>query len=816
MEKHTQSFDVCVVCALPEEARAFLEVTQQQCEGALEERLSPRHGYGYRFATLKNNKGELLNLHISWLPRYGPQEMTLHLSRVLEECQPRIAIMTGICAGDAQQVQLGDLVVAERTFTYDNGKFTLDEHGRSVHLHDTMTYQLPADILQFLGLFDEWKPLIARLKRPPYPPEQRKRRKIACHIRAMASGSAVRADHPFEEVRVPVRGTVAIDMEGAAFGLVMSRHPPIPWLVVKGVCDYADRDKNDAYHDYAARASALYALSFIRAYVTHERLPRPDRSSASSQAGPSGVWNVPHARNPHFSGREDLLDRLDQQLAPAGQADTMITRRAALTQPQAIKGLGGIGKTQIAVEYAYRSRDLGYYTHTLWVNAASEETIIASFVTIAELLPAFAAKNETDQRKLVEAVKRWLELCEQRWLLIFDNVDNPDELPVIQAYLPQRGSGSVLLTTRAHAVGSLAASIEVEKMGLMEGAQLLLRRAQREDHASDEEINEATNIVILLDCFPLALDQAGAYIEETGCRLVDYLHVYQHRRTELLARRGLQTTNYPDSVATTWSLSFQRVEQANPAAAELLCLCAFFAPDRIPEELIRKGVAHWSPPLQQTAADPFTFNQTVAELLKYSLVKRLAETRTLSIHRLVQAVLLDTMEDRTQRQLAERVIRAVNEVFPSDATDVATWPQCLAYLDQVQACDTLIERYHLVLVEAADIFNRAGIYLNDHALYALAEPLYQHALTIREHQLGAAHPDTATSLNNLAGLYKNQGKYVEAEPLYQRALAIDEHVVESQPTKMATDLNNLAHLYVSQGKYAEAEPLYQRALAILE
>ena len=273
MEKHPQSLDVCIVCALPEEARAFLEVVQQQGEGVLEERISPRYHYSYRFATIKNDKDEPLSLHISWLPRYGPQEMTLHLSRVLEEYQPRIAIMTGICAGDPQRAQLGDLVVAERTFTYDNGKFTLDEYGRSVHEHDTMTYQLDANILQFLGLFDDWKLLIARLDRPLSSPEiSLKQREVCCHIKAMASGSAVRADHPFEEVRAPVRGTVAIDMEGAAFGLVMSRHPLIPWLVVKGICDYADQDKNDAYHDYAALASALYALSFIRAYVTNERL----------------------------------------------------------------------------------------------------------------------------------------------------------------------------------------------------------------------------------------------------------------------------------------------------------------------------------------------------------------------------------------------------------------------------------------------------------------------------------------------------------------------------------------------------------------
>ncbi len=297
MENHLQAFDVCIVCALPEEARAFLEVVRQQCESAIEERSSPRYQYSYRFTTIKNNKDESLTLHISWLPRYGPQEMTLHLSLILEECQPRIAIMTGICAGDAQHVQLGDLVVAERTFTYDNGKFTLDKRGRRVHEPDTITYQINANILQFLGLFDDWKPHIMRLRRPQPPPESRlKRHSIRCYIKAMASSNAVRADNPFEDVRAPVRGTVATDMEGAAFGLVMSRHPLIPWLVVKGICDYADRDKNDAYHDYSARVSALYALSFIRAYVTNERLPRPDESLSRDRAKPPGVWpNRDHA-----------------------------------------------------------------------------------------------------------------------------------------------------------------------------------------------------------------------------------------------------------------------------------------------------------------------------------------------------------------------------------------------------------------------------------------------------------------------------------------------------------------------------------------
>lgn len=278
MKKGHQSIDVCVVCALPEEARAFLDMVRQQSHDGIEEHISHRYRYHYRVATLKNTRDEPLNVHISLLPRYGPEEMTLHLSRVLEECQPRIALMTGICAGDAHYVHLGDLVVAERTFTYDSGKFTLDEHGRTVHLHDTMTYHLDANILQFLKLFDDWQPLLDTLNMPEAHP-------IVCHIQAMASGSAVRADRPFEDIRIPVRGTVAIDMEGAAFGMVMSRYPSIPWLIVKGVSDYADQQKDDTYHEYAAYASALYALSFIRAYVLNERLPRQKGLLFSSPTG---------------------------------------------------------------------------------------------------------------------------------------------------------------------------------------------------------------------------------------------------------------------------------------------------------------------------------------------------------------------------------------------------------------------------------------------------------------------------------------------------------------------------------------------------
>jgi len=544
----------------------------------------------------------------------------------------------------------------------------------------------------------------------------------------------------------------------------------------------------------------------------HYNAPAPAASVSSDL--PTPIWNLPFPRNPHFTGRDELLERLDQHLATASYDDQRTMRRVALTQRQAITGLGGIGKTQIAVEYAFRSRDLGCYTHTLWINAASEEQVIASFVELtADALPASVMQGETDQRKLAAAVRSWLERCEQPWLLIFDNADDPS---MIEPYLPRGGNGSILLTTRARAVGSLATSVEVETMGFLEGTQLLLRRAQRFEHASDEEINQAGNIVVELDHFPLALDQAGAYIEETQCSFVDYLDLYRTHRKALLAQRGMLATDYLHSVATTWLLSFQKVQQVNPAAAELLELCSFLAPDRIPEELLTDGADYWPALLQQATTDPFAFQQMMKELLKYSLVKRLVEDRTLSIHRLVQAVQMDMMEQEEQRQWAKRVIRAVDKVFPDHPQDIALWPQCLRYLDQAQACHILIEHYRLTFAKAASVLSRTGLYLKSHALYALAEPLYQRALSIRERQLGPDHPDTAQSLNNLAVLYWSQGKYEQAEPLYQRALSIREQQLGPDHPNMATSLNNLAALYRTQGKYEQAEPLYQRALSIRE
>jgi tetratricopeptide (TPR) repeat protein len=207
-------------------------------------------------------------------------------------------------------------------------------------------------------------------------------------------------------------------------------------------------------------------------------------------------------------------------------------------------------------------------------------------------------------------------------------------------------------------------------------------------------------------------------------------------------------------------------------------------------------------------------NEALAALLKYSLLRRDVATHTLIIHRLVQAVILDELDEKTQRRWAERVVRAVRQVFPFD--EPAPWPQSQRYLAHALACEALIKRWDLTLDEATAVLSNVGWYLRNRGQYQAAEPLLRDALVIGEKQYGVDHPDTSFLLGNLAILYQNQGKLEEAEPLYQRALAIDEKVYGQDHLEVATDLSSLANLYRDQGRYEEAEPLYQRALAIRE
>jgi tetratricopeptide (TPR) repeat protein len=502
-------------------------------------------------------------------------------------------------------------------------------------------------------------------------------------------------------------------------------------------------------------------------------------------------WNVPFSKNPFFTGREKVLADVEKELHASGQV--------------ALTGLGGVGKTQIAAHFPHEHRD--EYSAVLWANAASQEALVSDFAAIASLLN-LPERDEKDQALAVAAVKRWLD-ANRGWLLILDNAN---DLATVRRFIPQLAKGHVLLTTQAQATGDIQA-IEVRDMLPEDGALLLLRRTKilKTDvplsAAADPARDSATGISKELGGLPLALDQAGAYIEETGCGVAGYLDLYRQRRADLLKRRGGFGPDHPESVATTVALSFERVACASHAAADLLRFCAFLQPDAIPEEIFANGERGLGPNLGPVAADPLNLNTACAEILKYSLFRRHAGAKTLGIHRLVQEVIQDGLTKEEKYLWAERAVRAVNSAFP--AVEFPDMARCERMISQALVCTLLIDAYGFESKEAARLLNQAGYYLYARARFSEAEPLYKSAAKIWEK---VSDPEVATAANNLALVYFAQGKYSEAEVQFNRSLVIRSNTIGENHPAFPKALVNLAALHETQGRYPEAEAGYLRAI----
>jgi tetratricopeptide (TPR) repeat protein len=520
------------------------------------------------------------------------------------------------------------------------------------------------------------------------------------------------------------------------------------------------------------------------------------------------IWNVPYQRNPLFTGREELLNQLYEMLHRESNI-------VALTQTCALTGLGGIGKTQTVLEFVYRYCE--EYDAILWLKADTRENILSDFLHVASLLE-LPERDSSEQATILAAVQQWMR--EQvAWLLVLDNVD---DLRLAGEFIPPGCRGHILLTTRAQAMGRVAHRLDVDVMSQEIGALFLLRRAgllspegDLQDAAEEEQLL-AMELVRELGGLPLALDQAGAYMEETPCDIAEYLRIYRERRFTLLARRGGILDDHPEPVSTTWSLSFAEIERYQPAAADLLRVCAFLDPDSIPEELLADGAAELGTRLASIASDSLALNQTVSALWKYSLVRRNLATKVLSLHRLVQAVLKDTMDEGTQRRWAERVIRAVHRAFPNKI-EIGMWDRCQRLLPQAQICASLIEQFGFVFSEAAQLLNQIAYYLRERARYAEAEVLYRQALALRQQLLGEEHLDTAQSYYNLARLYFDTARHEDAESLYRQSLSIRRTLLGNEHVLVAQTLNSIAlTLWCWNVRFEEAEQLYAEALAIFE
>lgn len=393
-----------------------------------------------------------------------------------------------------------------------------------------------------------------------------------------------------------------------------------------------------------------------------------------------------------------------------------------------------------------------------------------------------------------------------------------EDLNLIQDFVPSIHTGHVLVTTRSHTTGNSARNVELEPMQLDDGALLLLRRAgllaAHADLRDASEIDSALAkaIALVTACLPLALDQAGAYIDETGRGLSDYAGLYQKHAASLLNFRGSSGRDHPEPVTTTFALSIDKVKAVNPAAVELLEFCAFLHPDAIPEEMIIDGEAALDPALRTAMADPLAFDKAIGDLFKFSLIQRESKRNILIVHRLVQTVVKNTLSEDLQLEYVQRVVRVLDTVFPKP--EFSNWPLCQRYLPQVQACARLIQQYNMLLPEASALLRRTGIYLSDRGLYDEAEMLLAQARTIAETLFGTEDVRVIPFLNALAAVYYKKGRYDLVEPITLRSLTLGEQSSGVDDPDLGASLNTLARTYHKQGRFAEEEPLLLRALAL--
>ncbi len=502
------------------------------------------------------------------------------------------------------------------------------------------------------------------------------------------------------------------------------------------------------------------------------------------------VWNVPHDKNLNFTGREALLSALEQGLA-AGKP-------AALTQ--ALAGLGGVGKTQTAVEYAWRHK--ADYQIVWWLRSEQTTTLAADFAALAKPLD-LKEKDAQDQTAIIDAVRRWLE-HHPGWLLIFDNaVDKKHVAP----YLPQGAAGHVLITTRSQVWQGVAAALSVKTWERTESVAFLEQFKTAKDPAGADAVAHA------LGDLPLALAQAAAYMDETVTSYADYLNLFNTRRAALWGQQP-PPDSYPDTVGTTWTLSMEGAAKAAPGAAELMNLCAYLAPDDIPRDMLRDGSEHVPEPLRTVLSDPLRMNAVVAALRRYSLLE--VRDDAFDMHRLVQAVVQDRLDPDARKTWCEAAARVVNDAYPPECDDVTSWAVCARLTPHARVVTDQTEKTGIVQAEVGRLLNQVGCYLMGRAEFGEAKEFFERALLIAKAVHEPTHLVVAKTLNNLGSVLCELGDFKEAIPPYRQALKIGLLTDGRRHPETAVRISNLGLAWQKCGAFVKAEKFFGQALEILE
>jgi CO dehydrogenase nickel-insertion accessory protein CooC1 len=560
---------------------------------------------------------------------------------------------------------------------------------------------------------------------------------------------------------------------------------------------------------------------------------RPTQPPGSASAdGPSfpgtvpRIWSVP-ARNADFTGRAETLELLRDKLSGGG----------AVVVAQALYGLGGVGKTQVAQEYAHRF--MAAYDLVWWVPSERTEEISQSLAELARKLELRVGDN------VAEAAEAALEELRKdtipRWLLIFDNADNPKQL---EPWLPV-GSGHVIITSRNQAWTNTADLLEVDVFSREESVAHLLR------HVPHLDQGDANRVADALGDLPLAIEQASAWLEQTGMPAQAYVAELSTRATRILSLN--QPPDYPTPVVATWNMSFDRLRDHSPAAVRLLQILAFCSPGPISMNLLYSEETILSLlPYDQALSERLMLGRIIRDISRFALVKVDQGSNSLQIHRLVQAVIRAQMTEEEQADARHELHKILVGARPrqGETDDPANWstyeiiwphlgpsmaeecndPRTRQLLidwvryqwkvGEFESCLTLANRLETTWSRQLGADDQQTLLLRFHIANVLrSQGRYREALDLdvavldrQRAVLGADHPHALMTAGSLAADQKALGDFWEALKSDKQTYAsFKEQFGEDYPRTLVAAFN-LAISYRLTGNYAAAHHLDQDTL----
>ncbi|KAK1984988.1 hypothetical protein LZ30DRAFT_709881 [Colletotrichum cereale] len=601
---------------------------------------------------------------------------------------------------------------------------------------------------------------------------------------------------------------VAFEMEGAG---VWDEVPCI--IIIKAICDYADSHKNDKWQQFAAAIGASTTKAVIEEY-THTDDP----------SAPRTWFLIPYNENPDFVRRSETLDQIRRLFGHEQHLDKPRKPRSRV----ALYGLGGIGKTQIALAYAFWLQHTYPDVSVFWVHASNAERFRQAYGSIAE--ECSIPGHEDPKANILLLVKTWLEKgVRGRWLMVIDNADdlelffpslendtiNPNQCVQAQGgfrrYLPECRHGSILMTTKNKQVGSRLVwgkqVLEVKKMDNSETQQLI--------HALLEDDIPAEDTFLLstrLEHLPMALAQAAAFIHENGISVKTYIQLLDKSDSNLVALLSEpfeaigRDSATPHALTATWIISFNQIQQQSVLASEILSMVSLLDRQAIPQEFIARYCGTHSNLALQT--DVAAVIKALGTLKAFSFISE-AQNGTIDTHRLVQLATRKWLSNQGKlAKFAKHALETVSDLFPYG--EYESRQVCRDYLPHAKAVLQImadLPRNRAQDCSRAKLLHRMAGYFSFLGQWKDAEKCAAESVNLRMDRLGNEDPATLASMAKLASTYRDQGRWNKAEELEVQVMETSIRVSGEAHSNTLTSKDNLASTFLKQGQWKKAEEL---------